>query len=279
MLQTGDRIAIEPPSDPVSISTRYGTIRLRPQAIASIAFQSEDNPVHEVELTDGSRFAGIVAGDALDLKVASLGGGRTVRFPYSSIVKLQLAEKSDEPTDTTPVLSLTNGDRLVGALGGKLELETAFDVIPVDAAHVRGLRHGGSAPREVQVTLWDQATLSGRSREDTLTCGLKSGGEVRVPVALVDVYSNQDPQPPPQMVEKIRSVVAELNSDDLKRRDRAQGQLTEMGPMVASTLKMLRDTSPPEAHRRIDTILEGFEKAREAREAPPAPVPAADVEN
>lgn len=279
MLQSGDRIAVEPPSEPIAFATRYGTIRLRPQAIASIAFQSDDNPVHEVELIDGSRFAGIVAGEALDLKLASLGGGREVHFPFSGISKLQLAEKAEEPGDTTPVLSLTNGDRLIGTLSGKLELETAFDSIPIDSVHVRGLRHGGSAPAEVQVTLWDQATLSGRSRADTFVCGLKSGGDVKVPVSLVDSYVNPDPQPPPQIVEKIRSVIAELNSDDLKRRDRAQGQLTEMGPMVAGTLKMLRQGAPPEAQRRIEAILAGFEKAREAQEAPPPPAPVGDVEN
>src|SRR5204863_5413798 len=133
------------------------------------------------------------------------------------------------------------------------------------------------APTEVQLTLWDGATLSGRLRGDALDCKLGCGAAVKVPVALVQQYSQPQPRPPAQAIERIKAVVAELNADDWKARDRAASQLTALGPGAAVVLKGLREGQPPEVRQRIDQILASYEAPSRPAPAPAPRPPAADV--
>src|SRR6185295_15179922 len=77
MLRSGDRIAVELSASPISVATCYGLLQLDPRNVASVSFQSEDREhgVHEVRLTDGSRFAGVVTQDKFDVKLPGLGAG------------------------------------------------------------------------------------------------------------------------------------------------------------------------------------------------------------
>jgi hypothetical protein len=293
MLRTGDRIAVETPAAPVSVATCYGLLRLDPRNIASLSFQSEEHEhgVHEVRLTDGSRFAGVVSEERFDLKLLGAGGrdgaARPAGFAATGISRLQLAREPDEPGTDAATVTLGNGDVLVGGLTGKLVLETAFDAIEVNSEELRSLRPGGGAadatasaprqapaPTEVQLTLWDGATLSGKLRGDALDCRLGCGAAVKVPVALVKEYAQPQPTPPAQAIARIKAVVAELNADDWKARDRAASQLAALGPGSAGVLKTMRDGQPPEVRQRIDQILAAFQ--RDAAASPsPRPMPPA----
>jgi hypothetical protein len=64
------------------------------------------------------------------------------------------------------------------------------------------------------------------------------------------------------MVGKIKSIVTELNSEDWKARDRAEAELTAMGPVVISVLKEVRNDQPPEAQQRIDQVLASVSKKK-----------------
>jgi hypothetical protein len=85
---------------------------------------------------------------------------------------------------------------------------------------------------------------------------------MQVPLSMVVKYEQPHPQPSNQMIEKIREVIADLNADDWKKRDRAQATLVNMGPVATSILKKLRDSQPPEAQQRIDTVLKELEKQK-----------------
>jgi hypothetical protein len=150
---------------------------------------------------------------------------------------------------------------------------------------LQGLRAGGvggagagGSPNEVQLTLWDGTTLSGRVRGDALDCALRCGAGLRVPVAMVKRYAQPRPRPSPQVVERIKAVVAELNGDDWKTRDRAAAQLASIGPSAGAVLKELRDGQPPEVRQRIDQILAGFEGKPQNVAPTPKPQPPAEVE-
>ena len=83
---------------------------------------------------------------------------------------------------------------------------------------------------------------------------------MKVPVALVEEYNQPRPQASGAVVESIKSLVGELNSDDWKARDAAQEKLITMGPVVISTIKQIRGAQPPEAQQRIDLVLKQLEK-------------------
>jgi hypothetical protein len=312
-LRDGQRIGVQMPGEPIPVSTVYGPLLLKPESIAALVFQGDDQPVHQIVLADGSRFCGVVTKESFDLKIrnpavgtgslspgSSAGHGpimasavsRTVAFPTQSLARLQFAASPEEAGDQTPAMTLTNGDRLVGALAGQLELQTGFDTIRINGAEVRAMSHAqpddvppgasgaGASPTEVQVTLWDDATLSGQLKGDVVAFTLKSGVVMKVPAALIEQYTQPEPQPSQELLDRIKSIVGELADPDWKHRDRAADQLRGLGPSVGPVLKKLKVSQPPEAQKQIDSILKGFEEARKARERQnqhPMPGPADGV--
>jgi hypothetical protein len=108
--------------------------------------------------------------------------------------------------------------------------------------------------------MWDGTTLSGQLHDPMVSCNLKSGVVVKIPMALIDHYSNPQPQPSALMVERIKTIVADLSADDWKQRDRAEAQLIAMGPIVSGVLKGMSGSVPPEAQQRIGSVLKQLEK-------------------
>ena len=283
LMRSGDRICVQMPSKDVEVATRYGTLKLKPEMVAAISFQSEDMGVHQLFLTDGSHFAGLVVGDVFDMKLAGEGPEQIVKFPAASIRRLQLNSKTEEPDEDQAVLNLANDDLLVGILVGSLKLDTAFSTLNINAQEIKKLTHTAGSPSDVQIVLWDDTTISGQLQEQELACKLKSGLDIKVPVALIEDYSQPRPQPSAAVVETIKKLVAELNADDWKQRDAAREKLIAMGTVVINTLKQMRSDQSPEAQQGIDLVLQQLEKnaGKEPKDkpktgtgpVPPAPVP------
>jgi hypothetical protein len=75
------------------------------------------------------------------------------------------------------------------------------------------------------------------------------------------------------MMDRIKTIVADLNAVDWKQRDRAEKQLISMGQPIVGTLKSLRDSQTPEAQQRIDSVLKQIEKSTTPASPAPVPVP------
>ena len=270
LMRSGERVVVRMPAKPIEAVTRYGRVLLKPETVAAVLLQAEEHGVHEFHLTDGSRFAGLLAADQLDMVLDAPGAGgaeQAVKFPTSGVARIQLVGKVAEQDDATPTLDLTNDETLVGTIEGKLELATAFDTISVNAAEIKSLTQLPGGAADVSVTLWDGTSLSGQVQGPGLTVALASGGSMQVPLGMVVNYQQPQPQPSTQMIEKIREVIADLNADDWKKRDRAQGTLVNMGPVASGTLKKLRESQPPEAQQRIDAVLKELEKQKTGGQA------------
>jgi hypothetical protein len=278
LMRSGERVGVKMPSAPVEAITRYGKISLKPETVAAIVLQSEDSGVHEFYLTDGSKFSGLLLADQLNMVLDAPGAEgkeQAISFPTSQVARIQLAGKVAEQDDSTATLELTNDDTLVGTLSGKLELATAFDTIAVNANEVKSLTRLGETASDVSVTLWDGTSLSGQVQGQALNVSLSGGGAMTVPLAVVVKYEQPQPQPSNQMVDKIREVIADLNADDWKKRDRAQAALVNMGPVAGGVLKKMRDAQPPEAQQRIDAILKELDKQKPGRPTAGAAAPGA----
>ena len=159
--------------------------------------------------------------------------------------------------------------------GGGARHGTGSGIIIDQAGDIVTNRHVVEDASKVTVTLWDGTTLSGQLKDQQLSVALASGAAMKVPVALVVKYEQPQPQPSTQMIDKIKEVIADLNADDWKKRDRAQGQLVSMGPVAAGVLRKLRDAQPPEAQQRIDAVLKELEKAKGDKTAGASTNPAA----
>jgi hypothetical protein len=254
-LSGGERMRVRLPGTDFNLATPSGPIRLNPSVVASIVFQGEQNNVPEVHLTDGSRLSALLGTSWFDMALVGLGSEQRARIPAAALQRFNFAPEP-ETDPLTPSFTLSNHDRLVGTLGGTLSLETPFDTLHVEGAQVKAMTHTRAGEHDVQITLWDDSTLSGRLVESHVTCLLKCGVIIRVPIALVETYSQPLPLPSPPMVEQIKRVARELDADDWKIRDQAQTQILAIGPPAMSVLRQIQPTSPAEAAQRIELIIQ-----------------------
>ena len=260
LMRTGERITIQMPTEPMTVHTRFGPMKLRPDQLTAIVFQNEENPVHEVRLTDGTKLAGLVDSVILEAKLGA--SDQTIKFPLTSAARLQFRPEPQDADDQAPQLKLTNDETLVGTLAGKLKLDTGFSLLTLDADGIKTLAKIKDSPQDVQVSLWDDTSFRGQLQEPEVTCVTRGGLEVRVPIALVDEYTQPLPKPAGAVIDKIKALVAQLNADDWSSRQKAQEQLSAMGSMTTGVLRELRPTQPEEAQSRIDQILAGLEKKK-----------------
>jgi hypothetical protein len=276
LMRSGERVGVRAPTEPVTVFTRYGKLVIKPELIAALVLQAEEHGMHEVRLTDGSRFAGLIETPQFAMKLDNA-SGQDVTFPSSSVARMQFTNKLVELSDSIATLVLANDDLLVGTLTGQLSIETAFDTIKVNAEEIKSLTHPTAGLPDVSITLWDGSALSGLLQDQELSCNLASGLALKVPVMLVEEYQQPQPAPSAAMMNQIKLVVAELNAEDWKQRDRAEVTLIAMGPVAIGILKELRAGQPPEAQQRIDSIVKELDKQR-ASEKSSAPKPVKTIE-
>ena len=280
VLRSGDRLRVRPPNAAIAIATRYGKIELRPQSIASLVFQSDESPVHQVVLTDGSKISGLIDTNPLRVEMAGGPSAAAVSIPQSAISHLDLLP-AREQDDDAPVVALSGGDRLVGATSGILTLDTAFDSIKIDGAQIRAASQTEDSPGELQLTMWDGAKISGRLNGEQLPIALSSGLTMNVQASLVEHYSQPYPTPPTATMKVLDDLLADLSADDQARSNNAAEKLKTMGPSIAGGLRSLRDKQSQTGRDRLDKILEDFAaalKPKAAGSVAPAPAPAMPLE-
>jgi hypothetical protein len=260
LMSSGDRVGVTLPASPITVVTRYGTMQLSPDVISSIVFNSEDSGVHTIDLNDGSKFNGLATATDFAVKLTTGDKDQEVKFPVSSLNRIVFSVRPDTKDDAGASLQLKKDDLLVGTLQGDLKLDTAFDTIALHAPELRAIAHSKDSPTDLSVTTWDGTVFSGQLQEQSVQCHLKSGIDVDVPIGLVESYTNPAAVAPPMILERIKSLIGDLNADDWKQRDAAEHSLVKLGPGVAGTLKDLRDQQPPEAQQRIDAVLKQLAK-------------------
>jgi hypothetical protein len=258
LMRSGDRVFVDLPAGPVNVLTRYGELKLDPQSIGSILFQTEDTGVHQIVMADGSRFAGLAESPEFEMKLTSAFAAQPVKFDAGSLISIQFSPKISEADETTPSLTLMNQDTLIGTLSGDLKLDTAFDTLDISAPEIRKITHPTPSSPDVQITLWDNTVVSGLLEEQDVECNLVCGAAIDVPVSLLGEYNQPLPRPSPPMVEKIKSLATDLSADDWKQRDQAEEALTALGSPVIGVLRDLRPSQSPEAQERIDAIIKSL---------------------
>jgi hypothetical protein len=263
VLRSGDRVGVQMPSTPLEVTTRFGKMTLKPEQLASAVLQGEENGLHSFTLTDGSKFGGLLANEQLEVSLAGTSGpGTAVKFPASAVGRFQFAVKVAEIDDITPTIRLANEDVLVGTLTGTLKIDKGFDTLTIAAGELRELRRVGEGGPDVQAVLFDGSTVSGQLQETTLQAEITSGLSIKLPLSILEEYSQPQPTPGKEMEKKIIDLVGQLNNADWKERDRAHQGLVRIGPSATGILRRMRDEQLPEAKTRIDAILKELDAER-----------------
>ncbi len=288
-LRSGDRIRIDMPRSPIVMATRMGMVRLEPEMIAAIDFETPQASAHQIELVDGSHLNGIETADSIEFTSTLLGTSRPLRFAIGSLARLELAPPvevdASKGATTRPAsadeselarINLTGGQGLIGSPVGSLSLETTFDTIQIDAAQIAAMRRASDESDEVQLTLSDGAVAGGRIQSDLMPVRLQCGLCLNVPMSIFEDYFQPFPQSSPKVLAQVKGLVTDLCSSDGLRSDRAAEALKKMGPPIMGALKSLREGQSAIALSRIDGILSLFQSERNPSQAPSAPLPPDD---
>jgi hypothetical protein len=276
-LSGGERMRVRLPTADFNLATPSGPIRLNPAVVASIVFQGPDNNVPEVHLTDGSRLSALLGTSWFDMALVGLGAEQRARIPAAALQRFSFAAERESDLPLTPAFTLFNHDRLVGTLGGTLSLETPFDTLHIEGPEVKAVTHTkAGSEHDIQITLWDDSTLSGRLVESHVTAQLKCGVVLRIPIALIENYAQPLPLPSPPMVQRIKQIARELDADDWKIRDQAQSRILAVGPPAMAVLRQIKTTAPAEAAQRIELILQRLSNELDSASNPSTPTEPGD---
>jgi hypothetical protein len=283
-LRGGERLQVKLASPDFDLATPIGPLRLSLPFISSIVFAGGDSNIPAITLRDGTRISALLPAPAYEATLPGLTvphssfplptttsrepvplgpipSASRIRLPAAAILRFVFSPEPEiEPL--APRLLLSNHDELVGSLIGSLTLHAPFDTIKIEGPQIRRLapasEKAGASTSDIQITLWDDSTLSGRLAESHLTVQLRCGLIVKAPVALVREYAQPLPQPSDPMALRIRNVAKELDADDWATRDRAHAHLLSIGPPAMAVLKQVRPSATPEGKQRIDLLLQSL---------------------
>jgi len=260
----GTRLLGRPQGDSFGVSTRWGTLPLRLEDLVSLRSADDEAYGFWVWLEDGTRFRGLLAGDALRISSRLFGDLSLPPWRIAAIVRSESHDAQDVGK-RQPRVALAGGEVFVGTLDlDVLHFAQPGQAIPQTPAAIRILRNllDGQAPEpgeslRFEADLWNQGRIVGELTELVLPVRT-SYGRLDFPVRdIVEVYS---PTQHLSGVEetRIRDLVRKLDDPDWETREAATRALEELGEMARPSLEeALRAPTSPEAERRLRRIVEG----------------------
>ncbi len=265
-LRTGERMFVQMPTKPIPFATRYGVLQVDPKNIATLNLQTDNSVVHELSMLDGTTLAGLYTGGQIE--VIRDGATEPIKIDAASVLRWVFKTPPEDAEGLGPELEATNGDHFAATLTGSLHVDTTFDSLELAGEQIAHIERMKESASDVQVQLWDGATVSGRLVESELPIKTTGGMELKVPLSMLADYTQPLPQPPASMTKQIEELVKQLNADDWKERERAQEQLTGLGVPVISVLNKLRASQPSETQQRIDTIVKTLQGGKDDKSKP-----------
>ena len=254
-LRTGERLAWTRVKEKLQLRTPYGTVDLPAEGLAAIEFDARKG-AYRARLSGGSAFCGELLPERLTL---SLRLGPQVAIARRQLLRLARPVKPVEPPEAA-VAIMRNGDRLVGRVGDKaLTIRTRFGLVTVAPQSALTVKFQPPKAGQVAVTVrtWDGTDLQGRLTQRAVTFALAAGGTpLRIPAAQIASITRAVALPPPEILKKVRELVAQLGAESYKDRDAATKELIKMGPNIAPLLRKYLTSHDLEVRRRIRLVLE-----------------------
>ena len=247
-LRTGDRLTFDPAGLKLPLRTRHGAVALDPESLLEVRLVNPGNVVHRAVFLNGSRLAGLVETDVLNLKLAL---GREVAIPRHKIIRVRFAAV-EKPTEGLSDITLRNGDELLARiLAKKITLITPYNAIDLVADTVKSIR---VTDKLTAVEMWDGTIHKGRLGADSLELRITPGPTLRVHPAQVVTISRPDPQPPEALQKQVADLIKQLSAESYKDRQEATEKLKGIRG-IRSLLGKYRKHEDPEVRERIEEVL------------------------
>jgi hypothetical protein len=267
ILRSGQRLAPASAAVPaLHLRTAYATVALPPTGLIGIRpARGASDGLHRAVLAVGSTLTGTLTLQTLDVKLA-LGPVATVR--REEVFGLTGRGKGAAPTGDA-VMTMRNGDRLVGLLAHKaLTVRTEFGLVKVFPISVLTATFSATKAGAVVMTMWDGSTHEGQFVEPALTFLSAGGPAVKVAPTHVASVTRRYALSGPEVVKKVKKLIARLGAESYPDREAATEELVEMGKSIVPLLEKHRNNPDAEVRQRIEGILEQFDP-KEAKPVPP----------
>ncbi len=271
-LRTGDRLAFEPESVDLSFRTRYGQIKLEPEALLNVTLDNGANTLHSVTYLNGSTLGGFLlpADISATLRVEST----PVTISRNLVSHFEFAdeEKSDESLSHA---SLTNGDELFGEMDEQLiQLKTDYGTVPLKPGNIKIVGFSPRHLRRAAVVLWNGSILRGQIMQDSIRFRIAGGPALELyPNQCTSIIRSQT-MPHTKILKEIETLVAQLGAESYADRQAATELLKKLGPGTIPLLERFKQRSKdPEIRHRLEAVLETLgAKSSSVQSSTPSPV-------
>ncbi|HET6428670.1 MAG TPA: hypothetical protein VFJ30_09695 [Phycisphaerae bacterium] len=270
VLYNGDRLAFDAAGLKLTLQTRHGPVPMESGHLLQIRLDGVQHGMHRAEFLNGSKLAGLLAGERISLPLKL---GRSLDVPREMVRAIRFAAETPEAEPMTR-MALSNGDVLVGRLADEtLSLRTDFGEAPIRPDNLVAMAFDPRQPDWAMVRLWDGSTLRGQLRAEAIRFDVKPGPTVTVHLGQIVSVERPDALPPEHVIRLVNQYVAGLSAPNFKDRQEAEDNLMRMDATIAPLLKKYLEDTDPEVRQRVRNVLEKLGPSGPAGAGAGAPQP------
>ena len=254
---------------PATIATSWGTREIVLGDLLAISSVAEDSFTPVVLLKDGSRLRVWLAGQGSLAVTTSLFGAQNLESTRIRALAVGGAASSesggdDEGEPKVAFADLAGEQRLVAPLAGaQIQIVTTGGVVPLEPSSLKEMRNvtediqmpGVDDSPWFQIELWGGGTVLGQLRESVLHFQV-GGGEWIIPSREVTRLINPVPKIADTTLNRMAQLIRELGNDEWKVREKASGELRNLGEIARSALQeAFKQSEDAEVKHRIEDLL------------------------
>jgi len=266
----GERLALRESAEvPATLATPWGSRSMSLGGIAAISPGVENAATPLVSLKDGSRLRVWLAGQGHLAATTTLFGPQNIESTQISALAVGGAVSNDASADDEgepkiPFADLAGDQRLVAPLAGaQLQVVTAGGVVPLEPGSMKEMRNvtddiqipGADDAPWFQVELWGGGSVLGQMRENVMRFQVGEREWV-IPCREVTRVVNPVPKITDTTLNRMAQLIRELGNEDWKVRERATGELKNLGEIARSALQeAFKQSEDAEVKHRIEDLL------------------------
>lgn len=266
----GDRIKVRNSGEfTLGFSTLWGNFKIGKENLIWMKPVGSGIPGHWVELRDGTKCYGVIAGEEISLKGTDYGD---IQLPASAIKQIftrqRLKVDSGEGTgQQVKVRIVPGGQLIVGSLAEfQLLVQTGGELIETASSEIRRVARVDSSASSIaaltgdspafEIERWDGGVMKGALVLDTIPVQA-DGITWQIPVRDIEGFEINSPLLTPETASQIIGLVRQLGVKDWAAREAATRELGAFGYLARPVLQSeLSANADPEVARRIKRILE-----------------------
>jgi hypothetical protein len=257
----GDRIrALAGDSLPLTLATTWGPLEVKLGELLWLRSEPAGGPGWQVELKDGTRCAGLIAGETLAMSGTELGD---LELPVARLRQI-LTEAGVErgEGELVPVsgslVKLSGDQQIAGVVSHTtLPILTEGTALEVPVAEVRRLVRNEDGQR-YRFERWDGGVVAGRLNLEFLSVQV-AGRTWQIPLRDIVGIELSPPSLNPETLSRIEGLITRLGSPDWATRESATRELGAFGYLARPVLQReLAATDDPEVERRLERVLSGL---------------------